>query len=466
MVPALIIVSILLAVVALACVWLLSQRNALGGERDRLHGELAASQTQVRTYADELREMETKISDANTKLGVAEERVRGLMREHDVLQTEAKKAFDTAQNQAREAFKAMAGDVMKESSESFLKLAGEKFKVEQAEANKQLESREKAIDGLVRPIKETLEKYNTSLAEVEKARTEAYSGLREKLLQMAQSQQQLQAETRNLVTALRRPQVRGRWGEMQLRRVAELTGMIEHCDFSEQVHVQGEDEALRPDMLVKLPGGREIVIDAKTPIDAFLDATEATDEVVREAKLDQHVRQIEQKVSSLASKKYQEHFKSADFIVLFIPGESFLQPAVMRKPSLIDDALVKNVLIATPGTLYALLKAVAMGWREQQLAENAKKISEAGVELHKRLCVALGHVEKLRDSLHKTCEHFNKFIGSINSRVLVQAQVFEELGAKSNSEVPVEIHMIEPELSEMKALPAAEAGAAIVTEGE
>ena len=455
--PALIIVSVLLAGAVLACVWLLSQRNALRGERDRLTNELNTAQTQVRTFADEIRSLQSAIADAKSKHAVAEEQIRGLSAQHEAIRNKAKEAFDTAQQQAREAFKSMAGDVMKESSESFLKLAGEKFKVEQAEANKQLEAREKAVEGLVKPIKETLEKYNASLAEIEKARTEAYSGLREKLLHMTESQQQLQAETRNLVTALRRPQVRGRWGEMQLRRVAELTGMIEHCDFSEQVHVAGEDETLRPDMLVSLPGGREIVIDAKTPIDAFLDATEATDEAVREIKLEQHVRQIEQKVAALSLKKYQDHFKSADFIVLFIPGESFLQPAVMKKPSLIEDALARNVLIATPGTLYALLKAVAMGWREQQLAENAARISEAGVELHKRLCVALGHVEKMRDALHKTCEHFNRFIGSINSQVLVQAQRFEELGAKSNNEAPEEIRVVETELREMKALPTVEA---------
>jgi DNA recombination protein RmuC len=457
-------VILLLAAVA-ACVWLAAERRGLRSEQSRLQGELAAAQQQIDAGKAELHElagrieqMRGQLAQAERDLAVAAERQQSLQREMEAAREQAvqnearlKVQFTDLLKHADERFRGAASEALSQSARQFLELAGQRFKVEQTEADKQLAARQHAIEGLVKPIHEKLESYNKALTEIEKARNESYASLREQLGMVAKSHEQLGAATRSLATALRRPEVRGRWGEVHLRKVAELTGMVDHCDFQQQVTTTG-DESLRPDMLIHLPGGREIVIDAKTPIDAFLDACEAAEETIRQAKLDQHVRQIEQKVDALGSKRYQDHFKSADFVVLFIPGESFLHPAVTRKPTLIESAMERGVVIATPSTLFALLKAVEKGWREQKLADNARRIFEEGKELHKRLCVALGHLESMRESLHKTCETFNKFVSSINRNVITQATRFEELGADSLKELPEEVRAVDTQLGQVREL--------------
>jgi len=340
-------------------------------------------------------------------------------------------------------FTSLATKAIHETGERFQKqffdLAKKTFEGEQKEASAALEQRKQAIEQMLKPIRESLERHAKAVTEIEKSREGAYHALRQQMTSMVEDQRRLRGETENLVKALRRPDVRGRWGEMQLRRVAELAGMIDYCDFTEQPSVGEGESRQRPDMVVHLPAGREIVVDAKTPIEAFLSAIEATDDEERERQLDRHVRHIETQVQSLSSKGYQTQFaRTPDFVVLFIPGESFLEAAVRRKPELLEQAMNRNVLVATPSTLIGLLKAVASGWREQQLAENARRISKLGQELHERVATLTEHLQKLGGSLHTTLKHYNTLVGSYESRVLVSARRFKELGADSSKELPAE----------------------------
>lgn len=364
-------------------------------------------------------------------------------------QAHLKEQFAQAQAALQDSFKSLSADALGRASEQFLKLAEQKFKGEQKDAAAQLDQRKLAIESLVKPIQEKLEKTTLAIGEIEKSRKEAYGGLKHHLAAMVEDQKQLRDETANLVKALRRPEVRGQWGEMQLRRVAELAGMAAHCDFMEQAVVEASGVgALRPDMVVQLPGGRQIVVDAKTPITAYIDAAEATEDHDRDTNLSRHVRHIEDKVAELGSKRYQDHFATADFVVLFIPGESFLYAAASRKPDLIENAMNRNVVIATPTTLISLLKVVALGWREEQLADNAKKIQDLGQELHKRVATLTAHLENLGKAVGKTVEHYNKFVGSYESQVMVQTRKFQELGADSPKELPAE-----GELSQVEIVP-------------
>ena len=336
---------------------------------------------------------------------------------------------------------------LKESGEVFLARAKEVFEREQDKASAALETRKVAIDAMLKPINDGLTRTHKVVEELRLSGQQTYGGVQQHLLTLLEDQKRLRDETANLVKALRRPEVRGQWGEMQLRRVAELAGMAAYCDFTEQNSVRAEGSGsgggsggggLRPDMVVTLPGGREIVVDAKTPITAFIDAAECTDDADRDTCLARHVKHIEDKVAELSSKRYQDHFASADFVVLFIPGESFLYAAAQRKPDLIETAMNRNVVIATPTTLISLLKVVALGWREEQLAENAMKIRDLGQELHKRVATLSKHLDNLGKAVGKTVEHYNKFVGSYDSQVLVQARRFQDLGADSPKELPAE----------------------------
>jgi DNA recombination protein RmuC len=344
--------------------------------------------------------------------------------------------LEKAREQLADTFSALSGQALKHNSEEFLKLAQENLKRFQSQANNDLEKKEKAIEHLIGPIREALEKTERQIHGMEKERKEAYGALHKHLETMAETQANLQSETRSLVQALRRPEVRGQWGELTLKRLAELAGMVEHCDFYEQQSVQTSEGRQRPDMIVRLPGGREIVVDVKTPLDAYLNAIEADDDTKRQQALIHHARNVRQRVTELASKAYWSQFKAApDFVVLFIPGEQFLSAALDQDRKLLEYALGQHVILATPTSLVALLRAVAYGWRQEQLTRNAEQIKIVGEELYKRLLTFSSHLDKLGRSLDNSLKHYNSAVGSFDSRILPSAQKFTEMGISSNGEV-------------------------------
>ncbi len=346
-------------------------------------------------------------------------------------------------------FAALSGEALKTNNQVFLQLAHETLKQFHSQAKNDLAQKEKAIENLVKPIKETLEKTRQQLQDVEKERRQAYGSLHKHLETMAQTQQLLHGETRNLVQALRRPEVRGQWGEMTLQRLAELAGMVEHCDFFSQEHTPTEEGALRPDMVVRMPGGREVVVDVKTPLDAYLSAVEATDDAERTKHLRHHARKVRERVRELASKAYWAQFKNApDFVILFIPGDQFLSAALDADRALLEDALRQKVILATPTSFVALLRAVAYGWRQESLAANAGKIRALGEALYDRLATFAEHLARLGKSLDSSVSHYNKAVGSFDAKVLPGARKFTEMGISTRKTV-VESEQIEKGLREI-----------------
>ncbi|MGB5305607.1 MAG: DNA recombination protein RmuC [Gammaproteobacteria bacterium] len=343
----------------------------------------------------------------------------------------------------KDTFHALAGHALKDNTMQFLQLAQEKMKQFQIRAEDDLSQKEKAIEDLVKPIRETLDRTGSELRRMENERKEAQGNLTRHLETITDSHRLLQHETRNLVQALRRPEVRGQWGEMTLKRLAELAGMVEYCDFYEQESVKSDNGALRPDMVVRMPDKREIVVDSKAPLDAYLSAIEATDDDARKMHLEQHTRNIRQRIKELASKSYWEQFpNSPDFVILFIPGEQFLSAALDVDHALLEDALRAQVILATPTSFVALLRAVAFGWRQEALAENAEIIRTVGTELYQRLSTFAEHLAKLGRSLDSSVDSFNKAVGSFDSRILPSARKFTELGITASKE-PAQVDQIE-----------------------
>ncbi len=369
-------------------------------------------------------------------------------------------ALETTLNLERESlsglektFALLSNQALKYNNQTFLQLAQETLKHFHTQAKGDLEQKEKAMENLVKPIKEALEKTEHQIRQMEKERQEAYGALTKHLETMTQTQQLLQGETRNLVQALRRPEVRGQWGEMTLKRLAELAGMVEYCDFFSQEQIGAGDGALRPDMVVRMPDGREIVVDVKTPLDAYLSATEASDDLTRAQHLQHHARKVRERVRELAGKAYWNQFKNApDFVVLFIPGDQFLSAALDIDHDLLEDALRQKVILATPTSFVALLRAVAYGWRQQTLAANAVQVREAGEELYARLATFTEHLAKLGRSLDSSVACYNKAVGSFDAKVLPGARKFTEMGISANKPLE-ELEQIEKGLREIAEQP-------------
>jgi DNA recombination protein RmuC len=352
------------------------------------------------------------------------------------------------------AFASLSQEALARNNEQFLALADTRFGQARAAAQGDLAQRQQAIEELLTPLSDTLTRYERGVQQMEAERKGAYATLNERVAALHHGHERLEKETRNLVTALRSPHTRGRWGEMTLRRAVEAAGMLEHCDFEEQKTVAGEDGYLRPDMVVHLPGGGQVVIDSKVPLDAFLQLTEADDDDARRGFLQKHAKQLRTHIEHLAKKEYWKQFESSpEFVVAFIPGEPLLAAALDADPKLQDDALDKRVILATPNTLVAALRTIALSWQQETLAENAREVKELGAELYERLRTWTGHMQSLQKSLSASVDAYNRAVGSLESRVLVTARKFPALGVVGNERAGItELSSIEVAPRHLQAL--------------
>ncbi len=409
---------ILLAAAAAGCVWLLAERRALRAERDRVTDELRQRESAIEGYMDQIDQLQGSVNEKENKL--TEQRAK-----HEGLD---------------DKFKALAGDVLKQSNEQFLQLAKKTFDGEQKDAAAQLEQRKQAIESLIKPIRESLDKHSKAVTDIEKDRKQDQGSLRQQLASMIDVQRRLGDQTTALTTALKgSATARGRWGEITLRRIVEMAGMSAYCDFDEQVTIWNGDDKLRPDMVVNLPSSRSIVIDAKAVGENYFQAMETDDPDQRKQFLARHASDLKSRVNDLSRKSYAQSLTQApDFVVLFVPGEAFLTAALDAESSLAESAMANGVVIATPAILISLLRVVEMGWRETRMAENARKISDLGKELHERISVATGHVDKLGANLGRAVKSYNDFVGSFETRIVTSARKFKDLGADSPKELPAD----------------------------
>ncbi len=387
-----------------------------------LTGQLLKTEQQLVEKSEHIMEL----TESNAILRSSMEAERRQAAEKYEMLLQAKQEFTTT-------FKGLAQEALNGNNRLFLDLAVATLEKTQQQAQNELDKRHVAIQEMVKPVKDSLEKVDAKIQEMEKVRTGAYEGLLQQVKTLNDSQNLLRQQTSSLVQALRTPNVRGRWGEIQLKRVVEMAGMLEHCDFFEQTQLKTNDGVFRPDMLVKLPGSKYIIVDAKVPLAAYLEATEGMDELQRQNKLKEHAKQVRAHISMLAKKSYWDQFSTApEFVVLFLPGENFFSAALEQDPSLIEYGVDQRVIVATPTTLIALLRAVAYGWRQENLAQNAQEICERARELYKRLVDFGKHMSKLGRSLDSSIESFNKAVGSLESRVLVTARKFNDLDATTS----------------------------------
>ncbi|MFN0131640.1 MAG: DNA recombination protein RmuC [Phycisphaerales bacterium] len=417
----------------------LDRARAEGAERVRrvedLNTRNSALEQRATVLAGDLEKAEQRHNAALEKeRAILDERLKGLEQRERVFRDDVEKTRE----EMKRTFAALSAEALRTTNQQFLSLAETKFKQQQGEATADLDKRRETIDQIVRPIRETLARTDEKLAAMEKERTGAYSGLVQQVQDMQRTNQAVRDEAGRLVQALRQPQVRGRYGEVQLQRVAELAGMVEHCDFALQESTTDSDgKAQRPDMLVKLPSGRVVIVDAKTNIQAYLDALQASTPDEAEACLDRFARHVGEQATALAKKKYYAQYDgSPEFVVMFIPGDQFIDAALSRQPEILENAARQGVLLAGPATLIGLLRAVAVGYREERLAKDAEEIRRIGIDLHHKVRVAVEHLDKLGGSLKSAVEHFNRFVGSYTTHMEPGLRKFEEAGVKSTKDMP------------------------------
>lgn len=395
------------------------ENKRLYEERDLLQKKMEETESQLATL---------KIEDAK-KLAQYEEKI---------------KALEEAENKLAEKFKAISYETLKKNNEAFFELASKNFEKIQLQSQTDHEKKELAFRKLFDPLKDSLKKLDDELKHVEKSRKGDHELMKEQVRAMAEAEKELRKETANLVSALRKPDVRGMWGEMQLKRVVEIAGMLNYCDFYEQQVVKSEETIYRPDLVVRLPGDRSIIIDAKTPFEAFIEANHTDNEDLRKDRLAAHARHMRTHIMQLGKKSYWSKFQpSPEFVVLFLPAEIFLSAALQQDPTLIEVASDQGVIIATPTTLIGLLRAVAFGWKQDQFSKNAQEICQLGRELHKRVHDMTKHMGQLGKSLSSAVNSYNKTLGSMERRVLVSARKFQEYGVAADS-----IDLKSPELIE------------------
>jgi DNA recombination protein RmuC len=403
---------------------------------EKVRGQLDVRMQEVNDLMLRIEGMNERIDVLNTELKEeGQNRVKAESKLEDL--HEQLKFIEDAKITLGTTFKALSSDVLNTSNEAFLKLAKSTLEKYQTEAKGDLTERQKAIENLVKPMKENLEKYQKLISDMSEKQTGQYTSLQDQVKALLESELSLKTETSKLVTALSSPKVRGRWGELTLKRVAELAGMVERCDFYEQETVDTEDGKLRPDMMVNLPNGRRIVVDAKAPLAGYLEAVDCATEEDRTTHLTKYASHVKKHCLDLSRKEYWDQFDEApEFVVMFLPGEQFLGAALQEEPGLLEDAFRQKVILATPATLIALLKAVAYGWRQEALEENAKQISELGKELYERLAIMIDHFQNVGKNLDRSLKAYNDAVGSLNTRVIVSGRKFKELGVSSPKELP------------------------------
>jgi DNA recombination protein RmuC len=428
----------------IVALWLTSRLRAQSQRAEATVDEL---RQQLDRERQELSLVRRELAEAREARVAAETRIEAAAKQLD----DQKALLDHVRQELIGSFQALSGEALKQNNDAFLKLATVSFEALHVKAESDLAQRQQAIDGLVRPLHESLQRYDEQMRQLEHSRQAAYGGLDQHLKSLAESHQRLQQETSNLVKALRAPTVRGQWGEITLKRVAELAGMVDHCDFVEQQSVTGEDGRFRPDMVVRLPGGRQIIVDAKTVLAAYLDAHEARDDASRAEALSRHAEQVRARMEELSLKAYWTQFDHApEFVVLFLPGEQFLGAALDQDPRLMEEGFARGVVLATPATLIALLRAVAYGWRQEQLTAHAQEAGRLGRDLYERMAVLAEHLNDVGQALGKSVSAYNRAVGSLETRILPAARRFKDLGVSSDKEIP----LLEPaELLPRKPLP-------------